>query len=155
MKLESSLGWLLKVLSFLAVLGILALSIAVLFYSFYDIYKVISNISNDYTQKDKIIADTLSAVDLILLGITIFLIGIGLFEIFITKIPNIPKWLEINDIDELKTMLIKVAIVIIGISFTGKIVTWDGESELLGYGIALGAVILALSYFLRAKEQDN
>lgn len=151
-KLEKIFGWLLKGLTLLSVLGITALSVSILFYSFYDIAELISIIGEDYTQKDKVIAGSLKAVDLLLLGFTIFLIGLGLFELFIKTIPNLPQWLEITDIDQLKAMLVKVAIVIMCISFTGTILTWDGQSDLLGYGLGLGAVVLSLSYFLQVKK---
>lgn len=155
MKPEKSLGWLLKGLSFIAVMGIIALSIALLFYSFYDIFEVIHTITNDFTQKDKIIADTLGAVDLLLIGITIFLIGIGLFELFIVQIPNLPEWLMIKDLDQLKGMLVKITIVVMSISFTGTLVTWDGTTDLLGYGLSLGAVIVGLTYFLQVKKEKS
>jgi uncharacterized membrane protein YqhA len=77
--------------------------------------------------------------------------GIGLFELFVGAIDNLPGWLVIKDIDELKSMLIKVVIVVMAVSFTGKIVTWDGETDLLGYGLGLGVVIFALSFFLKVK----
>jgi hypothetical protein len=49
-------------------------------------------------------------------------------------------------------MLIKVIVLVMGVSFTGRIVTWDGETDLLGYGIGIGVVTLALSYFLKVKS---
>ncbi len=151
MKTGGILGWLTRPLAFLAVIGILALAVAILFYALYEIVELIIKMAEDFTQKDKIIASSLSAVDLILLGITVFLIGIGLFELFVSPIPDLPDWLTITNIDQLKTMLVKLAIVVMAISFTGTIITWDRETDLTGYGISLGAVIFALSYFLRGK----
>ncbi|NND07964.1 MAG: YqhA family protein, partial [Saprospiraceae bacterium] len=68
---------------------------------------------------------------------------------------NLPEWFRMKDIDQLKSMLIKVTIVVMGVSFTGRIVTWDGSTDLLGYGIGLGVVILALSYFLNVKIKEK
>ncbi len=83
------------------------------------------------------------------------MIALGLYELFIHKISNLPDWLQIRNIDELKAMLIKLVKVVIGISFTGRIVTWDGNNDLLGYGVGLGAVIAALSFFLRVKIKEE
>ena len=58
-------------------------------------------------------------------------------------------------IDQLKAMLIKLIVVVMGVSFTGRIVTWDGSTNLLGYGAALAAVVLALSYFLNVKIKEE
>ncbi|MEL6721107.1 MAG: YqhA family protein, partial [Bacteroidota bacterium] len=103
----------------------------------------------------EIILKALKAIDLVLLGVIFFIIGAGLFELFIKPIDNLPDWFQMKNIDQLKAMLIKVIIVVMGVSFTGKIVTWDGETDLLGYGIGLGIVVFALSYFLKIKIAEE
>lgn len=60
-----------------------------------------------------------------------------------------------ENMDQLKTMLIKVIVVVMGVSFTGRIVTWDGSSDLLNYGIALAVVVFALSFFLKVKNKEE
>ena len=157
MKPQNIFGLLLKVLSFFAVLGILALSIGIIGYAVYEIIGVLQTILKNYTTADdnKIVISVLKSVDLVLLSVVLFIMGVGLFELFIKPIDNLPKWLIIKDIDDLKSMLIKVIIVVIGVSFTGKIVTWDGITDLFGYGVGLGAVIFALSFFLRVKGEEK
>jgi uncharacterized membrane protein YqhA len=157
MKPQNIFGLLLKVLSFFAVLGILALSIGIIGYAVYEIIGVLQTILKNYTTADdnKIVISVLKSVDLVLLSVVLFIMGVGLFELFIKPIDNLPKWLIIKDIDDLKSMLIKVIIVVIGVSFTGKIVTWDGITDLFGYGVGLGAVIFALSFFLRVKSEEK
>ncbi|MEM1327079.1 MAG: YqhA family protein [Bacteroidota bacterium] len=153
MKIQHVFGWLLRSLSFIAVVGVLILATSILFYSMYEIFTVIKTILKDFTTDAEIILKALKAVDMVLLGIVFFIMGVGLFELFVGKVDNLPQWLHIKDIDQLKGMLIKVAIVVIGVSFTGRVVTWDGEADLMGYGIGLGAVIFALSYFINVKQQ--
>lgn len=157
MKLQNIFGLLLKVLSFFAVLGILALAIGVIGYAIYEIIVVLQIILEKYAtaDDDKIILSVLKSVDLVLLSVVLFIMGVGLFELFIKQIDNLPKWLIIKDIDELKSMLIKVIIVVISVSFTGRIITWDGTTDLFGYGVGLGAVIFALSFFLRVKGEEK
>ncbi|MEM6784568.1 MAG: YqhA family protein, partial [Bacteroidota bacterium] len=55
----------------------------------------------------------------------------------------------------LKGILIKTAIVVMAISFMGRAVTWDGDENLLEYGVAIGAVIAALAFFLSVKEEKK
>ncbi len=52
-------------------------------------------------------------------------------------------------------MLVKTIIVVLGISFMGRAVTWEGEEGLLSYGIAIGAVVVALSVFLSVKSETS
>lgn len=155
MKAQNIFGILLKVVSFLAVIGVTLLSIGVFLYSFYEIFKVVKSILSDYPNEGEIILKALKAIDLVLLGVIFFIIGTGLFELFIKPIDNLPDWFHMENIDQLKAMLIKVIIVVMGVSFTGRIVTWDGETDLLGYGIGLGVVIFALSFFLRVKIAEE
>jgi len=153
--LERLFGILLRHFTFLAVLGVIVLAISIYLYSFYEIFKVIKLIIFDKPVEGQIILQSLKAIDAVLLGVIFFIIGTGLFELFIHPIDNLPKWLQMKNIDQLKAMLIKVIVVVMGVSFTGRIVTWDGKIDILGYGIGLGAVILALSYFLNIKLQEE
>ncbi|MEL7338935.1 MAG: YqhA family protein [Bacteroidota bacterium] len=149
------LGYLLKIFTGIAVIGILILSIGVYLYSFFDIIKVINMILFEEPENGEVILKALKAIDSVLLGVMFFIIGLGLFELFIQPISNLPEWFKMKDIDTLKAMLVKVVVVVMGVSFTGRIVTWDGETDLLGYGLGLGAVVLALSYFLKVKMAEK
>ncbi len=155
MQPQNILGLLLKMISFVAVLGVLILATGVFFYSFYEIYLVIKSITSGYASEGEIILKSLKAIDAVLLGVIFFIIGMGLFELFISPIDNLPDWFHMKDIDQLKGMLVKVIILVMGVSFTGRIVTWDGKIDLLGYGVSLGVVIFALSYFLSVKNKKE
>jgi hypothetical protein len=41
-----------------------------------------------------------------------------------------------------------VVIAVMAVTFLGQIVSWDGESELLGLGVAVALVIAALNVYL-------
>lgn len=155
MKLQHILGILLKAFTFLAVLGIIILAIGLYFYSFYEIVGVMKAIFSGDAADGIVILKALKAIDAVLVGVIFFIIGLGLFELFIHPIDNLPEWFKVENIDQLKAMLIKVVVVVMGVSFTGRIITWDGNSELLGFGVGLGAVILALSYFLSVKSREG
>lgn len=151
MKPQNLFGYFLKIVTFFAVLGVLALGLGIFLYSLYDIFYVVKSISSNLSDGSEILLKALKSIDLVLISVAFFIIAIGLFELFIAPIDNLPEWLNIKDIDELKGLLIKVLVVVVGVSFTGRVVTWDGETDLLSYGISIGLIIFALSYFLRVK----
>jgi len=155
MKPQNLLGYLLALMSLISTIGVLCLAIGVFGYSLFEIIKVIRTIFTSYSQEGEIILKALKSIDLVLLSVVFFIIGTGLFELFVKPIETLPDWFHVKNIDELKGMLIKLVIVVMGVSFTGRIVTWDGESDLLGYGIGLGVVVIALSYFLGIKMQED
>jgi uncharacterized membrane protein YqhA len=92
-------------------------------------------------------------VDLFLLATVFYIIALGLYELFIDNSIQVPQWLEIRTLDDLKNKLTSVVIVVMGVLFLGQVVTWDGERDLLGYGVAVGAVIIALTFFLRQQTK--
>lgn len=93
-------------------------------------------------------------IDLFLLGTVFYIVAIGLYELFISTNVKVPQWLTIRTLDDLKNKLIAVVIVVLGVLFLGQVVSWDGERDLLGYGVAIALVIAALSYFLSQKSSN-
>ncbi|MDB4293255.1 YqhA family protein [Maribacter sp.] len=150
-----SIGLLLKMISFLGVLGIFALAIGIEFYAWKETYSTLLKIGIEYSEEDDVVKKVLHSLDLILLGVITFAIGVVLFELFVHKINNLPKWLTIGNLDDLKMMMIQMVIVVMSISLTGRIVTWNGETDLLGYGVASGVVLFALEYLVVKKGKEK
>lgn len=100
-----------------------------------------------------LILDAIELVDLFLLGIALYVIALGLYELFIDQSLPLPPWLVIRDLDDLKGKLLGVVIVILAVLFLGQAITWDGERDLLGFGAAIALVIAALTYFLGQKSR--
>jgi uncharacterized membrane protein YqhA len=91
-------------------------------------------------------------VDIFLLGTVFYIIALGLFELFIAELP-LPHWLVIKDLDDLKSKLIGVVVVVMGVSFLGQVVTWDGQRDLLGYGAGIAFVIASLTLFVSQSKK--
>jgi uncharacterized membrane protein YqhA len=87
-------------------------------------------------------------VDLFLLGTVFLIIALGLYELFISDKLDLPHWLVIRTLDDLKHKLIGVVVVVTAVLFLGQVVTWDGERDILGFGVAIATVIAALTWFL-------
>ena len=87
-------------------------------------------------------------IDLFLLGTVLYIVALGLYELFIDDKLPMPNWLIIRDLDDLKDKLLGVVIVLLGVTFLGKVVTWDGSKSIVYFGAAIAAVILALGLFV-------
>ncbi len=99
-----------------------------------------------------LIVGAVDAVDLFLLGTSLYVIAIGLYELFIDPdLPTLP-WLVIHDLDDLKAKVLGIVIVVLGVSFLGQALAWDGTRDLLPLGGACALVIAALTYFLSQKS---
>lgn len=84
--------------------------------------------------------------DLCLIATAFYIIGIGLYELFIGEV-QLPDWLVIASLDDLKSKLTSLIVVVLGVTFLAQAATWDGKTDLLPFGLALALVILALSVF--------
>jgi uncharacterized membrane protein YqhA len=99
-----------------------------------------------------LILGVIELVDLFLIGITLYIIALGLYELFFDQHLPSPPWLIIRDLDDLKAKVLGVVIVILAVLFLGQALTWDGERDLLRFSGAIALVIAALTYFLGQKS---
>jgi uncharacterized membrane protein YqhA len=101
------------------------------------------------------IVDVLTAVDAILLGTVLLVIGYGLYELFVDTRIEVPEWLQINDLDDLKSKLIGVVVAIIAVVFVGVFVDSKRASEVVSYGLGAGALVAGLALFAYATKKSS
>jgi len=86
--------------------------------------------------------------DLYLLAIVLYIIALGLYELFIKPIPNLPEWLTFHTLDDLKKQLVGVVIVVMAVLFLGRVIHSGDALELFYTGASIALVTAALTYFL-------
>ena len=101
------------------------------------------------------IVEVLTAVDAILLGTGLLVIGYGLYELFVDTALEVPAWLEVKDLDDLKSKLIGVVVAIIAVIFVGVFVDTDRADEVVSYGLGAGALVTGLAVFAWATKKSN
>ncbi|MFL5629389.1 MAG: YqhA family protein [Ktedonobacteraceae bacterium] len=92
--------------------------------------------------------EDIELIDLFLLGAVLYIIALGLYELFIDEKLPAPRWLQVSSLDDLKAILIGVVIVLLAVTFLGNVVAWDGSANILALGIAVGLVLFALAYLV-------
>ena len=66
----------------------------------------------------------LTEIDLFLIGATLIIAAIGLYELFVARIDPanlhrpLPAWLEMNDLNDLKARVIAMIILVVAVTFT-------------------------------------
>ena len=117
--------------------------------------QVIIDVITDGTKLKITIVEVLTAVDAILLGTVLLVIGYGLYELFIDEDLEVPVWLQVHDLDDLKSKLIGVVVAIIAVIFVGVYVDSNRASDVISYGVGAGALVVGLAFFSYATRKDS
>lgn len=115
---------------------------------------VIDAVMNQAYLKDTIV-DVLTAVDAILLGTVLLVIGYGLYELFVDTRIEVPTWLQVRNLDDLKSKLIGVVVAIIAVVFVGVLVDANRAADVVSYGVGAGALVAGLALFALATRKES
>jgi uncharacterized membrane protein YqhA len=93
-------------------------------------------------------------VDLFLIGATLLISALGLYELFIGEIhwdpsSRLPAWLEMHDLNDLKARVIAMIVLVVSVAFVEVVVDEPSGRRVLDLGIGIALVIVALTVFLR------
>lgn len=113
---------------------------------------VYDTVVNQAYLKDTIV-EVLTAVDAILLGTVLLVIGYGLYELFVDEDIEVPAWLQVRDLDDLKSKLIGVVVAIIAVVFVGIFVDAKRGTDVISYGVGAGALVVGLAIFAYATKK--
>ena len=99
--------------------------------------------------------------DLFLIGATALISAIGFYELFIADIDRrqaglLPRWLAMNDLNDLKARVISMVVLVLAVAFTEEAVDSPDGLYILQFGGAITLVIVALTVFVRlSSHRDN
>jgi uncharacterized membrane protein YqhA len=120
-----------------------------------EIVQVAIKAVTDPTNLKLTIVEVLTAVDAILLGTVLLVIGYGLYELFIDSEIEVPLWLRVEDLDDLKSKLIGVVVAIVAVVFVGVFVDSNRAGDVISYGVGAGALVLGLAVFAYASKKED
>jgi uncharacterized membrane protein YqhA len=104
----------------------------------------------------------LTEIDLFLIGATLLIAAIGLYELFVARIDPahtrrpLPAWLEMNDLNDLKARVIAMVILVVTVTFTDVLLEFE-KATLDVFYLAAGVAVFiaALTFYLRFGSSDN
>jgi uncharacterized membrane protein YqhA len=144
-----------RYLIIIPVLGSFVSATTLLIYGALEVVHIVGNTIEEGTISSKgakaLALSFIEIVDLFLIATALYIIALGLYELFIDDTLPLPAWLEVHDLDDLKSKLISVIVVVMSVLFLGQIVTWDGDRDLLRFGASIALIIVSLTYFLNLK----
>ncbi len=137
---------------FIAVVGSLIATLTLLVFGIYEIGSVLVKIPQGLVDSKTVVLKFIEIVDGFLLATVFLIIAVGLYELFIDSSLDLPDWLDIKTLDDLKAKLIGVVIIVLAVIFLGNTARWTGGTEILYLGGGIASVIAALTYFLSQKK---
>ncbi|WP_369409396.1 YqhA family protein [Deinococcus arboris] len=103
------------------------------------------------SQKGDLAVEFLEIVSTMLKAVVFYLIGVGLYSLFITPL-NLTSALGVESLADLEQKVVSVIIVILGVTFLEHFVRWQEPQETLYFAGALALAGGALVFFQRVHQ---
>ena len=99
-------------------------------------------------------------IDLFLIGATLLISAIGLYELFVREIrqdetSRMPRWLQMRDLNDLKARVISMIVLVLAVSFAELGVQEPSGRKALELGGGIALVIAALTVFQRFASHSG
>lgn len=135
----------------LSILGVGLSSIAMLIFALNVVVRTIfhafAEAAFDVDGAKHLAVDLIEMTDLFLLGMVLYVVAIGMYQLFIDDKIAIPAWMRVSNLDELKAHLVNVIIVLLAVSFVAEAVDWAGETSIVYFGATVSGVIVSLGVY--------
>jgi len=149
--LRRALGFI-RYVVFVAVIAALAASVALILYEAAVVAEVIIDAVKQggfqLTSGRALAVGLIEAIDVFLIAIVALVIGLGLHRLFVDETMPLPRWLKIDDLEDLKGYLVSIVIAVLAVLFLRQAVERAGDFDLLRLAAALAIMIAALVLFL-------
>jgi uncharacterized membrane protein YqhA len=97
----------------------------------------------------------IEVVDVFLIAITMYIIGLSLYVLFVDDTLPLPAWLKVRGLEDLKANLVSLVIVVLAVMFLREAVAWSSNGDILSFAAALAIMIAALAWFLAVKGKAD
>ena len=169
--IERVVEWILwesRFMVFIAVVASILAAIVLVLIGTFDVYIVLKHAGEMFQSQEvfedfhkEAIKHIVSAVDVYLIATVLLIFGIGLYELFISKIDYIEedekssKVLEIHSLDQLKEKLAKVIVMVLVVSFFKYAIDFHYEDIKSILFLSVGILLISLSIYFMHKGNEH
>lgn len=150
-------GLVVRAVTVLPVLATMIASLALMIYGFVDTWRFARDlvIPEHELTRDEILLHAIEIVDLFLLATVVQVVSLGLYQLYFNQDLQLPRWLKIETLDDLKSKLVGVTITVLAVYFLGRALTWQSGADIVYLGAAVAVVIAALTWFLSKIDHHH
>lgn len=142
-----------KKLILIAVISSLVAAFAAFIWGAVKTSTIILNLVLSYGKDPGATIALIELMDTFLIATGLFIFSVGMYELFIKDI-NLPEWLMIHNLHDLKAKLGSVIILVMAVTFLKHLVEWGDPQGILFYGIAIALVSASLIAFSQFGGKD-
>ena len=135
-----------RYLVLIAVAGLTVLSVATFAWAIAKTVKLFGALLDGGWRGDVALVDLLGVIEMYLLAIVQLIVAIGLYELFVGDL-DVPNWLEVTSLDDLKKSIVDVLVVFLGVKGIEGLVEAERPLDALMLVGATAALTVALSLF--------
>jgi uncharacterized membrane protein YqhA len=149
--------WLIEKSRYFAYIGVLVLFVCSLTAYILGVYKTVETImaiAVGEVKDDLALVALFDCLDTVLVATAMLVISVSLYELFIGKL-EVPDWMFVRNLDELKSKLSFVIIPVMSVKFLQKILQGESALDTLCYGAGIALIIAALAYFNFVNEKER
>ncbi len=113
------------------------------------ILTIIINLVMSYGKDPFAAIELIELMDIFLIATVLFIFSLGMYELFVDSV-NLPEWLIIRNLHDLKVKLGSVIILVMSITFLKHLVEWEDPQGTFFFGLAIAVVtasLIAFGYF--------
>jgi uncharacterized membrane protein YqhA len=138
-----------KYLVLIAVIASLAAAVAAFLWGAARAFTVIVHLVSSLGKDPMLAIDFIKLIDSFLIATALLIFSVSLYELFIEDI-SLPPWLVIHTLQDLKTKLTNVIVLVLAVTFLEHLVEWKDPQGTLYLGSAVALVtasLIAFGYF--------
>ncbi|MCW5961906.1 MAG: YqhA family protein [Pyrinomonadaceae bacterium] len=143
-----------RYLSLIGVFGLLAGSLLAFFFGAYKTLNLFHETVLNYASEDYKLIALFDVLDIFLVAVALLVISTSLYELFIGDL-NVPDWMLVHNLSELKAKFGFVIIPVIAVKFLQKLLASESALDTLYYGIAVALVSVSLTVFNYVGEKEK
>lgn len=149
--------WLIEKSRYIAYIGVLVLfacSLTAYVLGIYKTVKTVAAIASVQIKDDFALIGLFDCLDTVLVATALLVISVSLYELFIGEL-EVPDWMLVRNLDELKSKLSFVVIPVMSVKFLQKLLSGEAALDTFYYGAGIALVTAALAYFNFVNEKER
>ncbi len=145
----------------LAIAGVSIASISMLVYSMIVMIRVVfsafARSSYDLESAKHLAVELIELTDFFLLGMVLYVVGFGMYQLFIDPDAVAAPWMRVTSLDQLKSQILNVIVVLLSVTFLGTALEWHGGQDIIWFGGTIAMVVVAMSIYsyLHARNDHH